>query len=290
MKQSMIEARGRQGGCRARRVWGVALVLGVAIGAVGGGCGGSRAPAGPQDQRRPAAPTEQACAAAPFAKLEGANAQHCDCGDEATCVARCDGGSASDCYALGGCYTGLGFGRDPAKFFTYSARGCELGSASACTNLAKAYASGVGVAPDPARAEQLFAGAAEGHRTGCQSGVANDCYMLGYAYEHGEGVKADPAMAGSLKQRACMLGHSASCLLLAVDARSSGSPDEAARWFGVACETTCSAGCSEVRDAVAQRVPAALQVVERWKQRCGQGQQAACRAQRAVEPGQRGSR
>ena len=290
VKQSMIEARSRQRGLRVRGARGAALVLGVAIGAVGGGCGGSRAPAGPQDQRGPAAPAEQACAAAPFAKLEGANAHRCDCGDEATCVAKCNGGSASDCYALGGCYTGLGFDRDPAKFFTYSARGCELGSPSACTNLAKAYASGVGVAPDPARAEQLFASAADSHRTGCQSGVANDCYMLGYAYEHGEGVKADPVMAGSLKQRACMLGHPASCLLLAVDARSSGSPDQAARWFGVACETTCSAGCDEVRGAVAQGVPAALQVVEQWKQRCGQGQQAACRAQRSVEPGQRGSR
>jgi TPR repeat protein len=211
---------------------------------------------------------------------------HCDCGDETTCAAKCDGGSASDCFALGGCYFGPGgFASNPAKFVTYSARGCKLGSASACTNLAKAYATGFGVAPDPSRAERLFASAAEGHRTGCQEGLADDCYMLGYAYEHGEGVKADQAMSAALRQRACVLGHSVSCLLLATDARSSGSPDEAARWFGMSCEATCTVGCKEVREAVRQRVPTALRSLQRWKNGCDGGQEAACRAKRAVESG-----
>lgn len=269
---------------RRSGAWGIGLVVGgIALGS-GAGCGGARSRApepGPSTERGRPAP--EACAPAPLASADP-QALPCQCGDEATCAARCEGGSAADCFALGGCYSGLGgFGRDPARFVTYSARGCALGSASACTNLAKAYATGFGTAPDRSRADRLFARAAEGHRKGCQAGVADDCYMLGYAYEHGEGVGVDLAMTGALRQRACALGHTVSCLLLAVDARSSGRPDEAARWFGISCETTCTAGCKEVGEAVVQGVPAALRWLEQWTRRCAAGQEAACRAKRTAQ-------
>jgi TPR repeat protein len=176
------------------------------------------------------------------------------------------------------------FPRDPTKFVKYSARGCELGAPSACTNLAKAYAAGFGVAQDRPRAEALFARAAHEHRARCQAGDADDCYMLGYAYEHGEGVAPDPAKAAASKQRACGLGHHLSCLLLAIDARASGDAGAAVRWFGVTCERTCSAGCEEVREALKQGVPAALRLSETWRSRCARGETAACRARGAVQP------
>ncbi|WP_394829202.1 tetratricopeptide repeat protein [Pendulispora albinea] len=260
------------------------LALGALVVANGGGCGGAPPPVDREARARDAretTPPQATCASERSSERTGSTATACACGDEATCVAKCEGGSASDCFTLGGCYSGLGFARDPAKVATYSARGCELGSASACTNLAKAYASGFGVPRDPARAEQLFAKAAKGHRTGCDAGVAGDCYMLGYAYEHGEGVPREPATTARLRQRACTLGHTASCLLLALDAKATGNADDAVRWFGAACETTCT-GCDDVRDALLQGVPAARRLLQRWQGRCDAGEQPACRARATV--------
>jgi TPR repeat protein len=209
----------------------------------------------------------------------------CACGEEAACVARCEGGSAEACVQLGGCYAGFGkLGKDPAKYVKYSTRGCDLGDPTACNNLAEAYATGFGVPRDPARAAALYERCANDFRSGCERGAADDCYMLGHAYTRGLGVAADPSLAATAQERACALGHTFSCVLLATDAKSAGKTSDEARLFGVVCERTCSLGCKEVAELLHGGDPSAQKVTAAWRDRCSRGDRVACRSLGASEP------
>jgi len=77
---------------------------------------------------------------------------------------------------------------DPAAAVSWWRESAALGDPVAQTNLAVAYASGVGVAQD-------YSLALEWYRKAAEQGHAPGQYGLGVMHEYGEGVEADPVAA-----------------------------------------------------------------------------------------------
>jgi hypothetical protein len=221
----------------------------------------------------------------------------CVCGDEATCIAKCQAGSGSDCDALAGCYAvGMGVPRNAEKHVRYAQRGCELADPSACRALGEAYRSGFGLDRNVSRAKELFARALDGFRERCDVRDAASCYMLGHAYARGEGVAPDESTARAFYVRACELGDDFTCVSLAANASREG--DARARivsrmdskreleWLTLACERSCSLGCQGVGDAARRGTKSAVRLTQEWRRRCAEGDASACRKSRAAMPTQ----
>ncbi|HEY0096751.1 MAG TPA: tetratricopeptide repeat protein, partial [Archangium sp.] len=64
-------------------------------------------------------------------------------------------------------------------------KGCKRGDAGECFNLALAYAQGLSVPRDEARAATLY-------KKACDKGHLDACNNLGVAYVEGVGVKKEP--------------------------------------------------------------------------------------------------
>jgi hypothetical protein len=170
---------------------------------------------------------------------------------------------------------------DLGRYHRYAKRGCELGDATACTNLGDSYRKGQGTPPDPALAEAAFAKALASHRASCDRGEASGCYMLGHAYREGQGVPADAAEGKRLDEKACALGQVFSCALLVADATSAGRYEEVVTRAARLCEIGC--WCDPVLEARGRGSPAAARAVADWKARCARGEQVACETARRVE-------
>ncbi len=107
----------------------------------------------------------------------------------------------------------------------------DKGDPEAQLELGALYASGVGVAKDPAKA-------AKWHRKAAEQGVARAQYQLAWYYSNGEGVKLDKAEAAQWYRKAAVQGMAEAQLALGLaflngdGVRASGV--EAVRWFRLA--------------------------------------------------------
>ena len=90
---------------------------------------------------------------------------------------------------------------DPAEAVSLLTRAAEAGSPEAQFELAKLYEAGIGVAPDPARALELYKAAAD-------QDFADAINDLGFLHYQGElGLNPDPQSALKLFERAADLRH-----------------------------------------------------------------------------------
>jgi TPR repeat protein len=172
------------------------------------------------------------------------------------------------------------FTPDAAKAFRYSKRGCELGRAMACGNLGELYRGGLGTPPNEAAAEEAYARALAAHRADCAAGKANGCYLLSDAYGAGKGVVKDEVEQRVLLERACVLGHSFACAIVAARVARSGDQAAGAAWLGRACELSCGVACyadagdPRLRDLFGE---AGVRAVRDWRARCDRGTAKRCR-------------
>jgi TPR repeat protein len=212
--------------------------------------------------------------------------RQCACGDEATCIAKCDGGSAAACEAAGSCYMwGLRtelepiFPPDAEKAFRYSKRACELGRAMACGNLGELYRGGLGTPQNETLAEDAYARALASHRADCNAGKAGACYLLSNAYASGKGVPKDDAQARLFLERACSLGHGFACAFVSIRVARSGDRAAAAAWLGKACEQSCGVACyADAEDPRLRELygDAGVRAVKDWRARCDRGEAKRC--------------
>ena len=132
-------------------------------------------------------------------------------------------------------------GRAAAADFADTQRACDKGEASACVEVAMAYASGDALTADTAKAAKLF-------RRGCEAGEAKGCNGLGVLALSGNGVTKDEKKAVSLFRKACASGYSSGCLNLGLceEAGDGVSPDlsEAQQHYSRACDLGSAEGCS----------------------------------------------
>lgn len=208
----------------------------------------------------------------------------CPCGDERTCIAKCDAGSADDCFQLSSCYanTAYGWAQDLAKFHRASKRACELGNAVACRNLGDTYRGGFGVAADPKLAEAGFARARVSLRAGCDANDAGACHVLAHVYRKGDGVAADEAAARTLDVKSCRLGHAISCMNLFFDALLQRRYEDSIGFSARLCELMCD-DCDDVIKARERGSPAAATALADMKARCARGETLACEAASRIE-------
>ena len=190
------------------------------------------------------APAPKASKAAPASRcvdlsaMKTAETLLCPCGEEAAIAARCEQGSAKDCSALGACAAlrVCGHASQPERYLRYSKRGCELGDATACTNLGDAYRKGWGGSVEPALAQAAFARALAAQRPACEAGDSSGCYMVAHAYHDGLGVAVDAGEARRFFEKSCALGHLFSCASIAADDAEAGHHERAVETMATVCE------------------------------------------------------
>ena len=151
---------------------------------------------------------------------------------------------------------------------------CEAGEGTACTTIALRYHEGVGIAKDPAKAEEMFTRACEAKdpegcyqlglgwgsdasslerfRFACEAKHADACAELGYAYSNGKGITPDPVRARELAERACDGGSRNGCANLSIYLLlGRGGPIDLARAATVsrkACDAGDGNACSRLAD------------------------------------------
>src|SRR5205085_3392913 len=96
---------------------------------------------------------------------------------------------------------------DDARAAAIYRLGCDGGNQTMCVALAGLYEAGHGVAPDAARAAELYRAACPSEPLACTS--------LARATAAGRGVTRDDKLAGSLYSQACNRGDRAGCVELA---------------------------------------------------------------------------
>ena len=70
---------------------------------------------------------------------------------------------------------------------------------------------------DTARAQTTWSKALRLASAECDRKGADGCYLAGDLVSQGKGAPRDPKRAAALMDRACTLGHAASCVLRAAD-------------------------------------------------------------------------
>lgn len=167
----------------------------------------------------------------------------------------CARGSRADCSQLAFLYrngTAPG-GKSPAKALEYDLRGCELGSAVACSAAGKLLAEGQGVKKDLARAAKLF-------DQGCPvpapppkltSMSTEACARLSEMHLTGKGADKSPAKAVAVLERGCGGKMILTCTKLAAlyTKGAKGLPADAAKAEQVlrdACQNNDVGSCTEL--------------------------------------------
>jgi TPR repeat protein len=138
---------------------------------------------------------------------------------------QCLAGEAETCATIAGSfhYGRNGFPRDLAKADAAYTRGCALGNALSCNNLADALYYGDGAPRDTARACQIYDRA-------CRLGEALGCGNFGFCFERGDGVAHDIARARELYRQSCSANQVYSCLHLEMmAAQGRGAPADVDR-------------------------------------------------------------
>ena len=116
---------------------------------------------------------------------------------------RCESGEAIACNDQG--VTALhSVPSDPSLAARSFERGCQGGSADACSNLGALREAGVGVRTNLSDAARLYEQA-------CTGGAALGCSNLGALYARGKGVARDASEAQRLFSLACDTGSAAGC-------------------------------------------------------------------------------
>jgi serine/threonine protein kinase/TPR repeat protein len=129
------------------------------------------------------------------------------CTSTSDCTTACDGGSAAACNDLGVDYaTGDGVARDPAKAIALYRRACKGGLPRACANLGWMHFNGEGgVDKDPVLAASFF-------QRACDGGAAMGCLGVSRAYAEGLGADRNPEQAFLYAEHACNGGAVAGCI------------------------------------------------------------------------------
>ncbi|MBK8257236.1 MAG: sel1 repeat family protein [Polyangiaceae bacterium] len=153
---------------------------------------------------------------------------------------------------------------------------CDRGSVSDCTaaaiaigSLLRPDAKGSTFAPDAAGWMVEYA------RHGCDGGDKTGCAFLGLLYQGNRFVRPNGALSQKYTDRACVMGHSGSCLALASQANGAATVSAYER----ACEAGSGYGCA----AAAQHYRRGVGVVRSLKRAdelfgkgCDLGNPAAC--------------
>ena len=185
----------------------------------------------------------------------------------------------TECYQVGlSFYFGRdAFPKDRVRAAGAYQRGCDLGDARACNNLADALAYGEGVGRDLARSASLFDRA-------CRLGEALGCSNSGLMFEMGMGVLRDRARARELYRGACVSGDIYGCLhaemLSAQDAGAPRDSQQALVYWGRACARGIAKACAYV-GIIYEDGPDGLtrdgdKSLEAMKRACRLGDERAC--------------
>jgi len=155
--------------------------------------------------------------------------------------------SLSALLALAGCET-----KDQRLFGEWQ-EGCSSGDLDKCANLGESYAKGIGVAPDPAKAVNVY-------RDACGREGARACMLLGDAYASGTGIGKSTERASQFLGKACdageeeacvhacdLLSEAVRCLRVGVlSSKGAKDPKRAATFFRKACDNGHPLGCREL--------------------------------------------
>lgn len=166
--------------------------------------------------------------------------------------------------------------RNPGAATAAMERECASGKANACSELARRFKSGEGVAADAARAVAFSERA-------CGAGAADDCATAAVAYRDGAAVGRDRTRAADLFQRACGAGRLESCSTAGLMyLRGDGIDKDSARGLTLltgGCDGGDGASCSNLGNAfemgqnVAKNVERATSLYHRA---CGLGFMHGC--------------
>jgi TPR repeat protein len=149
--------------------------------------------------------------------------------------AACWRGDSAQCFSVGLAFDSgrNGYPRDLALSVRAYRRGCDLGEAVSCNNLANDEYYGDGTPLDWASAARVYAKA-------CDLGEKVACANVGFIAEYGDGVPRDMKRAEEAYREACTLESAYGCIhldmLAAYESGVPHAPDKAvARWRS-ACE------------------------------------------------------
>jgi len=119
-------------------------------------------------------------------------------------------------------------------------KGCQLGSAAACSNLGGALLRGDGGEPDLARAQQFL-------ERSCELGSDSGCTDAGVNYHRGDSVPRDERRALELFELGCERGDEQGCLNAGIMLyKGAGVPQDqtgAVPFFEKACERDVTDAC-----------------------------------------------
>jgi len=166
----------------------------------------------------------------------------------------CKAGEARQCLDLATVQTWFVSGvADAVSAARAAQQGCDSGLAAACLLSARLLQTGIGVAPDEVRANDLRRSAASLLEASCQLGAAPACTALGRLQLDGQGVARDAAKAALTLERACSAEDGFGCQLLArLQGEQGGKGDDAYRRAATLLEPECRGGNGEACFATAQ--------------------------------------
>lgn len=123
----------------------------------------------------------------------------------------CDGGDRNACGALGVALESgsleedrAGYQPDLLEAVLYIRKACNLGSGMYCSQLAKRYIEGKGVAKNPAEGVKAL-------EKSCETGDSFNCFELAKLYRRGEVTRKDPKKAEQIFTRLCDKKNSGAC-------------------------------------------------------------------------------
>ncbi|MBI4510953.1 MAG: sel1 repeat family protein [Deltaproteobacteria bacterium] len=171
-------------------------------------------------------------------------------------------------------------------------KACEKGHSLGCMSVAVMFERGMGVAPDPAKARELFVRAMSS-RPGAGS-AGGGTRGLGRSGGRGgsKGASGSPAAGPaapdvsaqssidqrSIFEKACKLGNMSGCASLAMTSESSSKGNEAARALALALfRRACTAGHMDACKSLARLMEAdGERSVTRYEMECDRGEADSC--------------
>lgn len=293
----------------------VSMILGTV-----GGCGGSRSAVPPTPPPTAAVTTSEAGTPAPrpgpaVAPAPGAASVNCTDGDDcarkgddarnagqlekaAAYLSRsCQQASLFGCLAFEALYNDKSLPADATAARTRLTAGCDLGSSTACAQLALRLAKGQGGPMDLGGARAALEKACHGNG---HTSNKSACVKAGFMYYEAEGGAKDEPRARALFTEGCQAKKSEGCAALGVmKLKGQGGPtdaDAAVRDFTDACEdkrdpspVACRYAGIVYGDGVGTIAADATRARGMFDKGCKLGDQVSCQAAASARSG-RGSR
>ena len=138
----------------------------------------------------------------------------------------CKGGESSSCLNV------ALQEKDAAKRASLLEKPCNLGSGTACSNLASLYESGTGVSRDLVAARRFYTKA-------CDNLLWAACTRLATMHANGEGGPKDARQAAALYKRACDRGDKPACAAMSGSTVATASSPSACDALAGAAKATC---------------------------------------------------